>query len=146
MASKVRKIRCAAAEMMQSQQHNFSSTFPIVTERHTLLSTLGNFSYSLLENAINVLTQTLLSGNISLSESVTPRFLMLQLVLSYLSYLRRFDEQLFIKKVVSTDNNQASNMKNLITCSLSNRFDNSFDNLFLVRKFTFSILLIPGTL
>ena len=100
----------------------------------------------MLENAINVLTQTLLSGNISLSESVTPRFLMLQLVLSYLSYLRRFDEQLFIKKVVSTDHNQANNMKNLITCSLSNGFDNSFDNLFLVRKFTFSILLIPGTL
>ena len=53
-------------------------------ERRTLLITLGIFNYSLLQNTSNVLTQTLIFGNTSLSSSDNSKILLeLQMVLSH---------------------------------------------------------------
>ena len=71
MASKIRYIRCVVVEM----------------------STLGNFNYSLLENTSNVLTQTLLFGNMSLSSSDIPKIL--NATIDFILSTKRFDEQLF---------------------------------------------------
>ena len=48
----------------------------------TLLSIFGNFNYSLLENTSNVFTQTFLLEICHLVQAITPRFSMLQLILS----------------------------------------------------------------
>ena len=77
-----------------------------VTERRTLLSTLGDFNYSLLENASNVLTQILLFGNISLSSSDNSKIL--NVAIGFISWTIRFDD------VVSTDHNEINNLTSLI--------------------------------
>ena len=62
-------------------------------KRRNLLSTLGNFNYSLLENTSNILTQTLLFGNMSLSPSNNSKIFnaIIDLILS----TKRFGEQFF---------------------------------------------------
>ena len=64
-----------------------------VNERRTLLSTLGNFNCSLLENTSKVLTQILLFGNTSLSPS--DNFKVLRATIDFILSTKRFDKQLF---------------------------------------------------
>ena len=63
------------------------------TNKHTLLSTLGNSNYSLLENASNIFTYTLLFGNASLTPSDNSKIL--KATINFISSTKRFDEQLF---------------------------------------------------
>ena len=62
-------------------------------ERYTLLSTLGNFNCSLLENTSKVLTQTLLFGNTALSSSDNSKIL--SVTIDFIVLTKRFDEQPF---------------------------------------------------
>ena len=64
----------------------------IANERLTLLSTLGSFNCSLLDNASNVLTQTLLFGNTSLIPSDNSKIL--GATIDFMLSTKRFDEQL----------------------------------------------------
>ena len=64
-----------------------------VNERRTLLSTLGNFNCSLLENTSKVLTQTLLFGNTSLSPSDNSKIL--SATTNFILSTKRIDKQLF---------------------------------------------------
>ena len=64
-----------------------------VNERHTLLHALSNFNYSLVENTSNVLIQTLLSGDLSLSPSDNSKIL--NATIEFILSAKRFDEQLF---------------------------------------------------
>ena len=64
----------------------------IANERLTLLSTLGSFNCSLLDNASNVLTQTLLFGNTSLYPSDNSKIL--GATIDFMLSTKRFDEQL----------------------------------------------------
>ena len=73
---------CTCGNDVESAEHFLLHCPQFANERRTLLSTLGNFNCSLLENTSNVLTQTLFFGNTSLTPSITPRFLMLQSILS----------------------------------------------------------------
>ena len=73
---------CSCGNDVESTEHFLLHCPQFANERRTLLSTLGNFNCSLLENTSNVLTQTLFFGNTSLTPSITPRFLMLQSILS----------------------------------------------------------------
>ena len=74
---------------VESTEHFLLHCPQFVNERRTLLSTLGNFNHSLLENISNVVTQTLRFRNTSLSPSDNSR------ILSATSDYQRFDEQLF---------------------------------------------------
>ena len=65
----------------------------VINERRTLLSTLGNFRYILLEDTGKVLTHTLLFGNMSLSSSDNPKIL--NATTNFILSTKRFDEQLF---------------------------------------------------
>ena len=67
--------------------------FHTTNERRTVLSTLGNFNYSLLENTSYVLTQTLHFGNMSLSPSDNSKIL--NATIYFILATKRFDEQLF---------------------------------------------------
>ena len=81
--------------MMQSSKNIFSCTDcpQFANERCNLLSTLVNFSYSLLENFSNVSTQTLLFENKSLSPSDNSKIL--SATIDFILSTKRFDEQLF---------------------------------------------------
>ena len=61
-------------------------------ERCALLISLGNCNCSLLENTINVLAQTLLFGNMSLSPSDDSKILNATII--FILANKRFDEQL----------------------------------------------------
>ena len=65
---------CSCGNDIESTEHSLLHCPQFVNQRRTLLSTLGDVNYTLLENTSNVLTQTLLFGN---------RFLVLKLILSY---------------------------------------------------------------
>ena len=60
---------CSCGNDVDSTEHFLLHCPRFVNERRTLLSTLGNFNCSLLENTNKVLTQTLLFGNTSFSPS-----------------------------------------------------------------------------
>ena len=64
-----------------------------VNERRTLLSTLGNFNDSLLENTSNVLILSLLFGNMSLSPSDNSKIL--SATTNFILSTKRIDKQLF---------------------------------------------------
>ena len=66
---------CSCGNDVESTEHFLLHCPQFVNERCTLLSTLGNFNCSLLENTSNVLTQTLLFGNMSLSPSDNSKIL-----------------------------------------------------------------------
>ena len=106
---------CSCGNDVESTEHFLLHCPQFVNERRTLLSTLGNFNCSLLENTSKVLTQTLLLGNTSLSESDNSKIL--SATIDFILSTKRFDEQLFqIIKVVSTDHNQTNIMASLIIC------------------------------
>lgn len=115
MASKIQWICCVVVEMIESTEH-FLLPFPLfLYERCSLLSTLGKFKYSLLENTSNVSKQFFLEL-FQLVEPITPRFFMLQLILSYrVKYLMKsfFRYQM----LCYTEHKQANNLKSLTVCN-----------------------------
>ena len=60
---------------VESTEHFLLHCPQFVNERRTLQSTLGNFNYSLIGNISNILVQTLLFGNMSLSPSTNSKVL-----------------------------------------------------------------------
>ena len=66
---------CSCRNDVESTEHFLLHCPEIANERRTVLSTLGNFNYSLLENTSNFLMQTLLFENMSLSPSNKSRIL-----------------------------------------------------------------------
>ena len=63
---------CNCGHDEDSTEHFLLHCPEFVNERRTLLSTLGNFNCNLLENTSKVLIQTLLFGNTSLVQAITP--------------------------------------------------------------------------
>ena len=81
--------------MMQSPQNIFSLyCLQFINKRCTLLSTLGNFNYSFLENTSSALTQILLFGNMPLSGSGNSKIL--NATTDFILSTKRFGEQLFL--------------------------------------------------
>ena len=83
---------CSCRNDVESTEHFLLHCPQIANERRTLLSTLGNFNYSLLENTSNFLMQTLLFENMSLSPSNKSRIL--DATVDFVWSTKRFDEQL----------------------------------------------------
>ena len=99
---------------VNSTEHLLLHCPQFVNDRHTLLSTLGNFNHSLLENTNKVWIQILLFGNTSLSPSDNSKIL--YATIDFILSTKRFDRQLFeTMKVVSTDHKQKNNLS-LIIC------------------------------
>ena len=84
---------CSCGNDVESTEHFLLHCPQFVNERRTLLSTLGNFNCSLLENTSKVLTQTLLFGNTSLSPSDNSKIL--SATIDFILSAKRFYEQLF---------------------------------------------------
>ena len=84
---------CSCGNDVESAEHFLLHCPQFVNERRTLLSTLGNFNCSLLENTSKVLTQILLFGNTSLSPS--DNFKVLRATIDFILSTKRFDKQLF---------------------------------------------------
>ena len=74
---------CSCSNDVDPTEHSHFYCPQFVNERRSLLSTLGNFNYSLLENTSNVLTQTFAFRNYVLVQAIAPKFLMLHMILSY---------------------------------------------------------------
>ena len=68
-------LLCSCGNDVESTELCLFHCPQLANERRTLLSTLGNFNYSLLENTSNVLTQTLLFGITPLSSSDNSKIL-----------------------------------------------------------------------
>ena len=84
---------CSCGNDVGSTEHFLLHCSQFVNERPTVLSNLGNFNYSLLDNTSNVLTQALLFGNTSLSPSDNSKIL--SATVDFILSTKRFDEQLF---------------------------------------------------
>ena len=84
---------CSCGNDVEFTEHFLLHYPKFVNERHTLLSSLGIFNCSLLENTSKVLTQTLLFGNTSLSPSDNSKIL--SATIDFILSTKRFDEQLF---------------------------------------------------
>ena len=84
---------CSCGNDVESTEHFLLHCPQFVNERRTLLSILGNFNYSLLENTSKVLTQTLLFENTSLSLSDNSQ--VLSSTIDFILSTKRFNEQLF---------------------------------------------------
>ena len=66
---------CSYENDVESPEHFLLYSYQFIKQRRTLLGTLGNLNYTLLENTSNVLTQTLLFGNMSLSSNDNSKIL-----------------------------------------------------------------------
>ena len=77
---------------VESREHFLLHCPEFVNERCTLLSTLGNFNCSLLQNTNKVLTQNLLFGITSLRPS--DNYKILSATILFILSTKRFDEQL----------------------------------------------------
>ena len=84
---------CSCGNDVESTEHFLLHCPQFVNERRTLLSTLGNFNCSLLENTSKVLTQILLFGNTSLSPSDNSKIP--RATIDFILSAKRFDRQLF---------------------------------------------------
>ena len=84
---------CSCGNDIESTEHFLLHCSKFVNDRCTLLSTLGNFKCSLLENTSKVLTQTLPFGNTSLSPSDNSRIL--SATINLMLSMKRFDKQIF---------------------------------------------------
>ena len=89
---------CSCALDIESTGHFLLHCPQFVNERHTLLSTIGNIHYKLLENTDSVLTQTLLFGNTSFD--ITDNTKILNATINFILLTKRFDEPLFQTKSV----------------------------------------------
>ena len=85
-------LLCSCRIDVEPTEHLLLYCPQFVNERCTLLSTLGNFNGSFLENTSKVLTQTLLFGNTSVSPSNNPKIL--NATIDFILSTKRFDEQL----------------------------------------------------
>ena len=85
-------LLCSCRIDVEPTEHLLLYCLQFVNERCTLLSTLGNFNGSFLENTSKVLTQTLLFGNTSVSPSNNPKIL--NATIDFILSTKRFDEQL----------------------------------------------------
>ena len=83
---------CSCGNDVESTEHFLLHCPQFVNERRTLLSTLGNFNCSLLENTSKVLTQTLLFGTTSLSPNDNSKIL--SATIDFILSSKRFDKQL----------------------------------------------------
>ena len=83
---------CSCGNDVESAEHFLLHCPQFVNERRTLLSTLGNFNCSLLENTSKVLTQTLLFGTTSLSPNDNSKIL--SATIDFILSSKRFDKQL----------------------------------------------------
>ena len=83
---------CGCGNDVKSTEHFLLHCPQFVNERRTLLSTLGNFNCSLLENTSKVLTQTLLFGTTSLSPNDNSKIL--SATIDFILSSKRFDKQL----------------------------------------------------
>ena len=81
---------CSYGSDVDSTEHFLLHNPQFVNERRTLLSTLGNFNCSLLENTSKVLTQILLFGNTSLSPSDNSKIL--RATIDFILSTKRFDK------------------------------------------------------
>ena len=86
-------LLCSCGNNVESTEHFLLHCPQFVNQRSTLLSTLGNFKSSLLENTSKVLTQILLFGNKSLSPSDNSKIL--RATIDFILSTKRFDKQLF---------------------------------------------------
>ena len=81
---------CCCGNNVEPTEHFLLHCPQFANDRRTLPSTLGNFNYSLLENTSNVLTQTLLFGNMSLSSSDNSSIL--NATIDFILATKRIDE------------------------------------------------------
>ena len=84
---------CSCSVNMESTEHFHLHCPQFVNERCTLLSTIGNINYRLLENTGSVLTQTLRFGNTSCN--ITDNTKILNATINFILLTKRFDEPLF---------------------------------------------------
>ena len=84
---------CSCGNDVNSTERFLVHCPQLVNERRTLLTTLGNFNCSLLENTSKVLKQILIFGNTSLSSSDNSKILRTKLY--FILSTKRFDKQLF---------------------------------------------------
>ena len=89
---------CSCGLDIESTEHFLLHCPQFVNERCTLLSTIGNTNYKLLENTDSVLTQTLLFGNTSYD--ITGNTKILNATITFILLTKRFDEPLFKTKSV----------------------------------------------
>ena len=86
-------LPCSCGNDVESSEHFLLHCPQFANERPTLLSTLGNVSYSLLKKNSYILTQTLLFGNMLLSPSNNSKIL--NAAIDFILSTKRFDAQLF---------------------------------------------------
>ena len=86
-------LLCNCGNELDSTEHFLLHCPQFVNEKCTLLDTLIHLNYSLLENASNVLKQTLLFGNMSLSPSDKSKIL--NAIFYFVLSTIRLNEQLF---------------------------------------------------
>ena len=84
---------CICGLDLESTEHFLLHCPQFVNERCTLLNTIGNINYKLLENTDSNLTQTLLFGN-TLFE-ITGNTKILNTTINFISLTKRFDQPLF---------------------------------------------------
>ena len=84
---------CSCGIDMESTEHFLLYCPQFVNERHTLLSTIGNINYKLLENTNSNLTQALLFGNTSFD--INDNNKVLNATINFILLAKRFDEPLF---------------------------------------------------
>ena len=84
---------CSCGLDIESTEHFLLHCPQFVNERRTLLSTIGNINYKLLENTDSNLTQTLLFGNTSFD--ITDNTKILNATINFILLTKRFDEPLF---------------------------------------------------
>ena len=85
-------LLCSRGNVVESTEHFLLHCPQFVNERRILLSTSGNFNCILLENTSNVLTQTLLFGNTSLSPNDNSNTRVV--TINFILLTKRFDGQL----------------------------------------------------
>ena len=116
---------CSCGKDVEFTEHFLLHYPQFVSERRTLLTTLGNFNCSLLENTNKVLIKTLPFVNTSLSPSDKSKIL--SATIDFILSTKRFDEQLINNESCiywqqTSDNKQANNLTSLIICFLSNGY------------------------
>ena len=84
---------CSCSLDTESIEHFLLHCPKFVIERRTLLSTISNINYKLLENTDSVLTRTLLFGNTSFD--ITENTKILNATINCILLTERFDEPLF---------------------------------------------------
>ena len=84
---------CSCGLDIESTEHFLLHCPQFVNERRTLLSTIGNINYKLLENTDSNLTQMLLLGNTSFD--ITDNTKILNATIHFILLTKRLDEPLF---------------------------------------------------